>query len=287
MPLRACCGMWIARPCQAQKWRGTSFLILCPALLITISSMWYMETLTSIATTARTRSAPDQTTGQYLWPRRSRVRSAKKKKTQETRYYNPWIMNKGWEDQKQVAMITAIQDMIVIFKDSFLVWQCRFRWFTDSILCRSVVYIDGVQIVIWDSTHYANSRVCATLSMSRGSHRIYIIAFEYEQDSTIEVTYSGPDTFDVRTHIGGIPFFPLCNPFNVTSAVNSFTLCTFKSEPTTARMGDCTPTVGIAHPRLTGPCEEALVTTISTWEYYSGGDLTPVLGSANDKWVKL
>ena len=152
--------------------------------------------------------------------------------------------------------------------------------------CRSVVYLDGVQIVIWDGVHWANTRVCTTMPLSRGSHRIYIIGFEYQQDSQLEVTYSGPDTFGVRTHIGGRPFFPTCDPNHVTSPANSFTLCTYKSEPTTALVGDCTPTVGIPHPRLPGPCAEALGTTQSTWEYFSGGDLVPVLGSANDKWVR-
>ena len=149
------------------------------------------------------------------------------------------------------------------------------------------MYIDGVQIVIWDGVHYANSRICATLPLTRGSHRIYIIAFEYQQDSQLEVTYSGPDTFGVRTHIGGRPFYPACDPNNVTSPRNSFTLCTYKSEPTTALMGDCTPTVGIAHPRLPGPCAEALRTTYNDWQTFSGGYLTPALGSANDKWVSL
>ena len=49
------------------------------------------------------------------------------------------------------------------------------------------MYIDGVQIVIWDGVHFANSRVCSTLHLTRGLHRIYIIAFEYTQDSQLEV----------------------------------------------------------------------------------------------------
>jgi hypothetical protein len=151
---------------------------------------------------------------------------------------------------------------------------------------RSVVYIDGVQIVIWDGVHVANYRVCATRSLTRGSHRIYIIGFEYYQDSQLEVTYSGPDTFGVRTHIGGRPFYPACDPNNATSPPNSFTLCTYKSEPTTAFMGDCTPTVGLAHPRLPGPCAKALGTSDNNWAFYSGGNLVPVLGSAEDKWVR-
>ena len=151
--------------------------------------------------------------------------------------------------------------------------------------CRSVVYLDGSQIVIWDGVHWANGRMCTTIPLSRGSHRIYIIGFEYIDDSQLEVTYSGPDTHGVRTHIGGRPFFPACDPHHMAIPANSFTLCTYKSEPTSALVGDCTPTVGIAHPRWPGPCSEAMRTTQSTWEYYSGGDLTPVLGSANDKWV--
>ncbi len=147
------------------------------------------------------------------------------------------------------------------------------------------MYIDGVQIVIWDGLHYANDRVCATRSLTRGLHRIYIIGFEYQQDSQLEVTYSGPDTFDVRTHIGGRPFYPACDPNNVTSPSNSFTLCTYKSEPTTALMGDCTPTVGIAHERLPGPCANVFNTSHSTWDHYSGGPQVPVLGSADDRWV--
>ena len=147
------------------------------------------------------------------------------------------------------------------------------------------MYIDGVQIVIWDGVHFANSRVCSTLHLTRGLHRIYIIAFEYTQDSQLEVTYSGPDTFGVRTHIGGRPFFPACDPRSPMSQTNIFKLCTYKSEPTSALVGDCTPTVGIAHPRWPGPCLEALNTTQSTWEYFSGGDFVPVLGSAEDKWA--
>ena len=149
------------------------------------------------------------------------------------------------------------------------------------------MYLDGVQIVIWDGVHVANSRVCATLSLSKGSHRIYVIGFEYVQDSQLEVTYSGPDTFGVRTHIGGRPFYPACDPKLVTSPPNSFTLCTYKSEPTTALLGDCTPTVGIAHPRFPGPCAKAIGTSSSTYDWYSGGNLVPVLGSAGDQWVSL
>jgi hypothetical protein len=154
-----------------------------------------------------------------------------------------------------------------------------------SLHFRSIVYIDGVQIVIWDSTHYANTRVCATRSLTRGSHRIYIIGFEFQQDSQLAVTYAGPDTFDVTTYIGGRPFYPACDPNNVTSPLNSFTLCTYKSEPTTAFLGDCTPTVGLVHPRLPGPCAKALGTVYSTYEFFAGGAHVPVHGSADEEWV--
>ena len=169
---------------------------------------------------------------------------------------------------------TCIQNLIVLFISFF------------SFFCRSVVYLDGVQIVIWDGVHWANGRVCATLPLARGSHRIYIIGFEFVQDSQLEVTYSGPDTFGVRTHIGGRPFFPGCDPKNVTTSQNSFTLCTFKSEPTTSLVGDCTPTVGIAHPRYPGPCAKAIGTTYDSFDYYSGGWSVPALGSADEIWVR-
>ena len=52
-------------------------------------------------------------------------------------------------------------------------------------------------------------------------------------------------------------------------------------------MGDCTPTVGFAHPRLPGPCAKAMGTSDNNWAFYSGGNLVPVLGSADDIWVTI
>ena len=143
-----------------------------------------------------------------------------------------------------------------------------------------------MQILIWDGVHVADGRVCATLAVSLGSHRIYVVGFEHIQDSQLEVTYSGPDTYGVRTHIGGKPFIDACNPATPLNEINSFNLCTFKSEPTTNFLGDCTPTVGNAHPRYAGPCMKALNTTQANYDWYAGYWYVPVLGSAGDQWVR-
>ena len=106
-------------------------------------------------------------------------------------------------------------------------------------------------------------------------------------NSELEVTYSGPDTFGVRTVIGGTPFFPGCDPRTPNSDINTFTLCTFKSDPTSFYNGDCTPTIGIAHPRFPGPCSKAIGTSSAYFQWFSGGYQVPVLGSANETWVKF
>jgi hypothetical protein len=152
---------------------------------------------------------------------------------------------------------------------------------------RTKVYIDGSLAVTWDGVHMATSRQCQDIALSAAAHQVVVLGFEYIQDSQLEVTYAGPDTFDVRTLIGGKPFSEGCDPTAPTSAVNSFTLCTYKSEPTWNFVGDCTPTVGIAHPRFAGPCAKAINTTSINFNWYSAGWSVPVLGSADELWVRL
>ena len=151
---------------------------------------------------------------------------------------------------------------------------------------RTMVYVDGTLVVTWDGVHFADNRVCETLQLSAAVHQIVVLGFEYEQDSQLEVTYSGPDTYSVRTLIGGKPYAARCDPTAPTSPINSFTLCTFKSEPTENYVGDCTPTIGIPHPRLTGPCAKAINTTSINYNWYSGNYYVPVLGSADEAWVR-
>jgi hypothetical protein len=116
--------------------------------------------------------------------------------------------------------------------------------------------------------------------------RVYVVGFAAYLDSELEVTYAGPDTYGVRTVIGGQPFFYACDPRSPMTAAAAFTLCTFKSDPTSAWNGDCTPTVGIAHPRYPGPCAKAIGTVSKDFEVYSGGFNTPVLGSASSQMVR-
>ena len=156
---------------------------------------------------------------------------------------------------------------------------------TNFVQNRTQIYLDGNQVVNNDRVHVADSRVCASLLLSVGIHALHVLGFEYNTNSEVEITYSGPDTFGVRTVVGGQPFANGCDPRSPTSAVNSFTLCTFKSDPTTAFNGDCTPTVGNAHPRWPGPCAKAIGTSSYYFPWYSGGWLVPVLGSADEQWV--
>jgi hypothetical protein len=116
--------------------------------------------------------------------------------------------------------------------------------------------------------------------------RVYVVGFAAYLDSELEVTYAGPDTYGVRTVIGRKPFFYACDPRSPMTAAAAFTLCTFKSDPTSAWNGDCTPTVGIAHPRYPGPCAKAIGTVSKDFEVYSGGFNTPVLGSASSQMVR-
>ena len=131
----------------------------------------------------------------------------------------------------------------------------------------------------------ASDRICASVALTVGVRQIVILGFEYVQDSQLEVTYSGPDTFGVRTIIGGKPFADGCDPRAPTNNINSVTLCTFISDPTANYVGDCTPTVGIAHPRYPGPCTKAINTTSIYFNWYAGNFHSPVLGSAGEKWV--
>ena len=137
-----------------------------------------------------------------------------------------------------------------------------------------------------DGIHEANARMCTSQQLAAGVHRVYVVGFAGYMNSELEVTYSGPDTYGVRTVIGGQPFFYACDPRSPMSAAAAFTLCTFKSDPTSAWDGDCTPTVGIAHPRYPGPCAKAIGTDSMYFDAFSGGFYVPVLGSANDVWVR-
>ena len=87
--------------------------------------------------------------------------------------------------------------------------------------------------------------------------------------------------------VGGQPFFYACNPSFPSITAAAFTLCTFKSDPTSSWNGDCTPTVGIAHPRYPGPCAKAIGTSSKYFNVYSGGFYVPVLGSANEQFVSF
>ncbi len=135
-----------------------------------------------------------------------------------------------------------------------------------------------------DGLHFANLRVCSTKYLSSGPHSIYILGFESIIDSQLEVTYSGPDTDDVRTVIGGAPYFEKCDPRSRRTSPG-FTVCTFKSEPTTFWNGDCTPTIGRAHPTWAGPCARAVNTTDDNFDFAYGGFVVPLIGSADQTWV--
>ena len=150
---------------------------------------------------------------------------------------------------------------------------------------RAKLYVDGALVVDNDGIHEANTRMCAAQNLKTGERTIYIVGFGAYLDSELEVTYAGPDTYGVRTVIGGQPFFYACDPRFPMTAAAAFTLCTFKSDPTSAWNGDCTPTVGIAHPRYPGPCAKAIGTDSSNFGDFSGGFYVPVLGSANEAWV--
>ena len=151
------------------------------------------------------------------------------------------------------------------------------------MICKTKLFLDGVLIVNNDGIHIANARICSTQKLSAGVHEVYIIGFAAYLDSELEVTYAGPDTYGVRTVIGGQPFFYACDPRSPMTAAAAFTLCTFKSDPTSAWNGDCTPTVGIAHwhPRYPKPCAKAIGTVSKDFGDFSGGFYTPVLGCAN------
>jgi hypothetical protein len=114
---------------------------------------------------------------------------------------------------------------------------------------------------------------------------VYVAGFNYYWDSVLEVTYSGPDTYGVRTVVGGRPFANGCDPRTPASRPDMFTLCTFKSDPTSVYDGTCTPTVGKAHPRFPGPCAKAIGTSFYSFYWYSGGWRVPALGSADEEWV--
>ena len=147
------------------------------------------------------------------------------------------------------------------------------------------MFLDGALIVNNDGIHKANARICSTQTLRAGVHRLYVVGFAAYLDSELEVTYTGPDTYGVRTVIGGKPFFYACDPRSPLTAAAAFTLCTFKSDPTSVWNGDCTPTVGIAHPRYPGPCAKAIGTVSNIFGDFSGGLYTPVLGSANEALV--
>jgi hypothetical protein len=146
---------------------------------------------------------------------------------------------------------------------------------------RTKLYVDQALVIDNDGIHEANARLCLAQNLKTGKHSIYVAGFGGLLDSELEVTYAGPDTYGVRTVMGGQPFFYACDPRSPMTAAAAFTLCTFKSDPTSAWNGDCTPTVGIAHPRYPGPCAKAIGTVSKDFEAFSGGFYTPVLGSAN------
>ena len=148
------------------------------------------------------------------------------------------------------------------------------------------IFLNNMLVLDNDGIHEANTRLCITKKLDTGAHRVYVVGFAAYLDSELEVTYSGPDTYGVRTVIGGQPFFYACDPRAPMSAAAAFTLCTFKSDPTSSWNGDCTPTVGIAHPRYPGPCAKAIGTDSLNFDVYSGGFYTPVLGSADDPLVE-
>ena len=151
----------------------------------------------------------------------------------------------------------------------------------------SKMFLDNHLVVSNDGIHEANARLCVDRQLETGTHRVYVVGFAAYLNSELEVTYSGPDTYGVRTVIGGQPFFYACDPRAPVSAAAAFTLCTFKSDPTSSWNGDCTPTVGIAHPRYPGPCAKAIGTDSLNFDVYSGGFYTPVLGSANQYLVNV
>lgn len=156
------------------------------------------------------------------------------------------------------------------------------------ILCRTKFYIDGALAVNNDGVHMANTRICRPINLTSGSHQIYVTGFEGAVNSELEITYSGPDTFGVRTMIGGQPFYPACDPrtqLNPATASSGFVFCAYTSDPISPFDGDCEPTVGIAHPRYSGPCLKAIGTVSKFYDYFAGGFYVPVLGAANGQWV--
>ncbi len=147
------------------------------------------------------------------------------------------------------------------------------------------MYLNSQVLLEDDGQHEASRRICKQVYLNLGRQQLYILGYAYARNSEIEITYSGPDTNGVRTVIGGKPFFYACDPSAPLLPVPLFTLCTFKSDPTSAWNGDCTPTVGIAHPRYPGPCAKAIGTVSRNFEVFAGGFFTPALGTANNDYV--
>ena len=161
-------------------------------------------------------------------------------------------------------------------------WRCIIFYAFAS----GYVYVDWLLVDDDSGSHVETPRVCKTMFLTQGVHRVHLIGYNIDWESGFEATYTGPDTYGVRTLIGSTPFFYSCDPrAPMDDALAGFRLCTYQSEPTSPWDGDCTPAVGLAHPRFPGPCGKAIGTVNDNFNYFSGDYVTPVLGSANELWV--
>lgn len=150
-----------------------------------------------------------------------------------------------------------------------------------SFPCKTKLYIDGNLAVNNDGVHMANTRICCAIDLTSGNHQIYVTGFEADVNSEVEITYSGPDTYGVRTMIGGQPFFLECDPrtqLSPATALSGFIFCVYTSDPISSFDGDCEPTVGIASSQFPGPCLNAIGTASKFYNYFAGGFYVPVLG---------
>jgi hypothetical protein len=106
-----------------------------------------------------------------------------------------------------------------------------------EIICRSNVFIDGVNVVDNDgSAQSNNAQRCGIITLAAGLHNIYIEGWAQSSALSMSATYRGPDTSGQELTIQAVtspraPLFapPVFSECSTAGISGGFEICAFKA----------------------------------------------------------
>jgi hypothetical protein len=100
-------------------------------------------------------------------------------------------------------------------------------------ISRSKLYVDGPRLLVDNEGLHGMVKKCGTITLSAGSHTVYVEGFQAGGGVGMRLEYSGPDTDKQEVpmpsgRVSGL-YYPKCDPDSQGSE-GEFTICMFRSK---------------------------------------------------------